>query len=192
MTYYIAPHITDWQRQIIIGTLLGGSSIVKPKNGKNCYLSMRGKYVYWIEYKALELKNLASPKSILFEKKTNYFRWHSLCYSCFTEFYKMFYEKNNKKIEMNTLNELRDIGLAIWFVDIGKIQNNTISFKTNQFGRKGTETIAQYLTEIDLKTTILERKNGFRVKIDETSSERFLKVIAHRVPEFMEEKLKGN
>lgn len=185
MTYYIGPKITPWQRQIILGTVLGGSSIVKPKGGRNSYLSMRGKDAYWLEYKSQELKNLASPTPFLIENENKYFRWHSLCYPEFNEFHTSFYADGKKHVSMNIMNELRDIGLATWFLDGGKLEKNTIVFNTNVFREEGTNLIAQFFNEISIAAEPVIKGKSFRVTIKEQSVEKFFKVISHRVPEFM-------
>jgi len=47
----------DWQEQIIIGTVLGGSSLTKPPKGKNYYLSMRSKEELWLRFKMGHLQS---------------------------------------------------------------------------------------------------------------------------------------
>lgn len=185
MTYYIGPKITPWQRQIILGTVLGGSSVVKPKGGRNSYLSMRGKDAYWLEYKSQELKNLASPTPFLIENENKYFRWHSLCYPEFNEFHNLFYADGKKHVTMDILNELRDIGLATWFLDGGKVEKNSIVFNTNVFREDGTKLIAQFFNEISIKAESVIKGKSLRVTILEESVEKFTKVINHRIPEFM-------
>ncbi len=189
MTYYIGPKITPWQRQIILGTVLGGSSVVKPKGGRNSYLSMRGKDAYWLEYKSQELKNLASPTPFLVENENKYFRWHSLCYPEFNEFHTLFYKDGKKHISMSVMNELRDIGLATWFLDGGTLKKNTIVFNTNVFREEGTNLIAQFLNEISISAEAVIKEKSFRVTIKEESIEKFFKVISNRIPNFMLHKL---
>jgi hypothetical protein len=58
----INPKVTTAQRFLIIGTILGGSSIIKPKKGKNCYLSMRDKDISWLKHKADQLCRLNSDR----------------------------------------------------------------------------------------------------------------------------------
>jgi len=185
VTYYIGPKITDWQHQIILGTILGGSSIVKPKGGRNSYLSMRGKDAYWLEYKSQELKNLASPTPFLIENENKYFRWHSLCYPEFNTYHELFYRDGKKKVDIETLNELRDIALAVWYLDNGKLDRGRVVFNTNVFKEDGTSLIARYFNEIGINTHAVIKSNSFRVVIESGSIERFFKVISQRVPHFM-------
>src|ERR1700677_3628118 len=109
MTYFENPSISDWHKQLIIGTVLGGSSLVKPKKGRNCYLFMRSADNKWLNYKAQELDALASQRP--FTQEGNTIRWHSNCYPIFTEYYEMFYLNNKKCVSMQILDSLRDIGL---------------------------------------------------------------------------------
>lgn len=185
MTYYISPPVSDWQRQIILGTVLGGSSIVRPVGGKNSYLSMRGKDAYWLEYKNHELKDLASPNPFLIEKDNKYFRWHSLCYPVFNDYHALFYEGRKKTVRIDVLNELRDIGLAVWFLDGGRYERRHVLLNTTTFGEEGTETVCQYFNEISLPAVVKKKGNSFKVQLEPNASLKFLKTVAHRVPEFM-------
>ena len=56
MTYENSPIIKSYQKQILYGTILGGSSIVNPTYGRNCYLAMRDNNLNWLSYKINELK----------------------------------------------------------------------------------------------------------------------------------------
>lgn len=182
MTHIINPQITPKQKNIIIGTILGGSSIVKPNKGKNCYLSMRSKNIDWLKFKANELKNLASSDPITVEK-TN--RWHSICYPIFNDFEKMFYENGERKLESDTLNLLQELSLAVWFIDCGKVIKNKILLNTHIWGEKGTQQIAEYLNSLEWKSNIVMERKNYRVKIEEESSKEFLQMCKSSVPQFV-------
>jgi hypothetical protein len=179
MTHIINPKITQNQKFLIIGTILGGSSIIKPQKGKNCYLSMRDKDLDWLKFKADQLKDLTSQSPLTIEK-TN--RWHSVCYPLFNDFYNMFYDGKNRKLKMEDLNLLHDSSIAIWFGDAGKCKKEKVFLNTNIWGKKGTELISEYFTNLDWENNIvLERKN-FRIILSEDSSEEFLKLCDPYLP----------
>jgi hypothetical protein len=189
MTYYIGPQISDNQKQIILGTVLGGSSIIKPTGGRNSYLSMRGKEAYWLEYKSHELKDLASPNPFLIEKDNKYFRWHSLCYPVFNDFYSMFYNDKGKTVTMDTLNELRDIGLAVWFIDGGKLEKGSVVLNTTVFGEEYSNIISQYFCEVTLPSYVKVKGKSCKVILTPPSTLRFLRTIVDKVPNFMRHRL---
>lgn len=188
MTYYDNPSIIDWHKQVIMGTVLGGSSIVKPKKGKNCYLFMRSADKKWLEYKACELSLLASQRP--FTKEGNTIRWHSNCYPIFTNYYNIFYNENKKMVKMDILDSLRDIGLAVWYVDCGKLHKNKIILNTNKFGEAGTETIVKYFNEVGIgETTLVHERKYIRLSFSEEATTKFLLIVANRIPNFMHAQL---
>jgi hypothetical protein len=179
MTHMINPKVTNQQRFLIIGTILGGSSIIKPKKGKNCYLSMREKDLSWLRHKADQLVDLASQSPMTIEK-TN--RWHSVCYPIFNEFREMFYEGDKRSLNVDTLNLLHDSSIAIWFGDAGKCKGDHVVINTNIWGEKGTEMIVEYFTSLEWDASVaLERKN-FRVKLGRESSKEFLSMVSSYLP----------
>lgn len=187
MTYYHDPNITDFQKQIIMGTILGGSSIVKPKNGKNCCLFMRDKNLNWLQYKSAELQGLTSQKPL--NEDQNTYRWHSNCYPVFNEFYSMFYKNDQKIVSMEILDKLRDIALAIWYGDAGKLVKDQAVLNTHRFGEKGTEIITDYLNIISYDCKSIKERNNSRICFTPDSTIRFFKLIGEKLPEFMWGKL---
>jgi hypothetical protein len=188
MTYYDNPSITDWHKQIIMGTVLGGSSLVKPKKGKNCYIFMRCADKKWLEYKAYELSPLASQRP--FTKEGNTIRWHSNCYPVFTDYYNLFYKSNKKAVNMDILDSLRDIGLAIWYADCGKLHKNKIILNTNKFGEEGTKTIVRYFDEVGVgETNLIKERQYTRLEFSPNATTKFLLIVANRIPDFMHAKL---
>lgn len=188
MTYYENPEISDWHKQIIIGTVLGGSSLVKPKKGRNCYLFMRSADVNWLKYKATELDNLASQRP--YTQEGNTLRWHSNCYPVFTEYYDLFYKNGKKAITMEVLDSLRDIGLAVWYGDSGRVKKDSIILNTNKFGEEGTSVISQYFIEAGIgETKMAKERKYIRLILTPEATERFLLIVANRIPDFMHNNL---
>lgn len=176
----VNPIITLRQRQVIRGTILGGSSIVKPKKGRNCYLSMRCKNASWIEFKSRELNNLASFAPFTKEKT---FRWHSMCYPVFEEYRKEFYKKKGERfLALESLDPLQDIGLAIWFADCGRVKNDRIILNTHIWQEAGTKVIAEYFSLLGYTADIFMERNCLRVRLDQKSSQSFLRLVTHHLP----------
>lgn len=189
MTYYTSPVMTEWQRQIILGTILGGSSIVKPKRGKNSYLFMRSKDHAWVAYKAEELKGFSSQRP--FTEEGNTLRWHSNCFPIFNSFRETFYGDGKKKIKMSILDIMKDIGLAVWYGDCGKIRKGRVYLNTHKFGLESTKIAVKYFNEIGIPADVAYERNNLRVTLTPEGSQRFLVTIAHRLPDFMHKKLEG-
>lgn len=179
MTHVINPEITKRQKQIITGTILGGSSIIRPKGGQNCYLSMRCKNSNWLQFKAIELTNLSSSKPFTIER-TN--RWHSLCYPIFNDFYDEFYFKNNRKLKPDTLDLLTDIALAIWYIDVGKMVAGRLIMNTNIWGKEGTDFILDYFNAIGFQSEIFKERERFRVRMTLKATNMFRNMVEPHLP----------
>ena len=93
---------------------------------------------------------------------------------------------------MNVLDSLMDIALAIWFLDggskTGRNRKNAY-INTTKFGEEGTKVIHRYFNELDMACNV--NTDGKRKKVVFTvdGTEKFFKVIAHRFPAFMYDRL---
>ena len=72
----------NFQSQILIGSVLGGSSLVKPPKGVNYYLSMRSNNDKWLMYKISEMPDFFTNCNISCYKGT--LRCNSCCHKKIT------------------------------------------------------------------------------------------------------------
>ena len=179
MTHMINPKITQAQKFLITGTILGGSSIIKPKKGKNCYLSMRDKDLSWLKFKADQIKELSSQSPMTIEK-TN--RWHSVCYPVFNEFRDMFYKDDKRNLSEECLGLLHDSSIAIWFGDAGKCKAGKAVFNTNIWGEEGTQKIAEYFKSLEWDCEVFGERGNQRVRMSVKSTEEMLKMCSPYLP----------
>jgi hypothetical protein len=179
MTHTVSPLLTNRQKQVIMGTILGGSSIVRPANGKNCYLSMRGKSERWLKFKAEELSSLASWKPFTVET-TN--RWHSMCYPIFNDYFQMFYVEKQRKINPEVIDQLGDVAMMIWFGDCGRHERNRVILNTHIWGEEGTQKIKEYFETLGWASDIIRERGNFRIKLDAESSKDFIGLIEPHLP----------
>ena len=182
--HIIQPKVKDRVFQIINGTILGGSSLIKPKGGQNSYLSMRSKNGKWLDYKALQLGDFASSEPFTWERNTN--RWHSLCYPLFTELRKKYYSNNKRFISVELLDslKLKDIAFSIWFGDCGDYNNGIITYNTKVWGEEGTQEISKYFDLLGFKCEVFKIRKNFRIRLDFDSSQKLAKMIFGLMPQF--------
>jgi hypothetical protein len=174
--YGMGPNQREYQ--IILGTILGGSSIIKPNKGKHCYLSMRDKRGNWLEHKSFQLARYASPKPFTIEA-TN--RWHSLCHPVFDEFRIKFYNDGKRHLEIDHL-DFWDVGLAVWFVDAGQYSKNRVIINTHVWGEENSEKIVEYFNFCDWPAKLTKDRNHFRVQLESEASVRFMKTVIPEIP----------
>lgn len=177
MRNFSGPTLTNRQRSFIIGTLLGGSSLVLPAKGKNCYLAMRDKNVEWIRYKATELYVIGSTSSFLYENNTC--RWRSCCYSVLNEFQSMFYHDFKRQINKECLDLLNELAIAIWIGDAGGIDKGQVILNTKLWNQDAL--IQEYFHEIGLETKV--GKN--RLIFTHASSVELMKMCCKYYPDWL-------
>lgn len=153
-----------------------------PKRGCNCYLSMRGRNIDWLRYKATELETLASQDPITVEK-TN--RWHSVCYPVFNSYREKFYNsKGERRLQIEELDGMWDVALAIWFGDCGRYKNGKVVLNTHIWREHGSKTIVKYFNYLDYDAEVIQERKNFRVRLDEKSSLDFMKMVEPKLPFF--------
>ena len=174
------------KEQVLIGTVLGGSSLVKPPKGVNYYLSMRSQNELWLRYKMEEMSEYFPTTKINWYNNT--YRCNSQCCEKLTEYQNLLYDGNRRKITMNLLDKLMDYGIAVWFLESGSKtgrDNKNAYINTTKFGEEGTKIIHQFFNEVDMYCNV--NRDGSRIKIlftvDGTVS--LFETIACRFPEFM-------
>src|SRR4051812_46543834 len=108
MTYQLGPQLTANQRMVLYGTILGGSSIIRPDRGKNCYLAMRDRDYQWLMYKTEELQDFFKMDQNVIKKDKNTYRCYSIAYPVFNDVYDVFYKDGKKIITYDVLEILND------------------------------------------------------------------------------------
>ena len=189
MTYQLGPELTNRQRQIIYGTILGGSSIVKPANGRNCYLAMRDKDEEWLGYKLSEISCLFRSDFNPIKRDKGTFRCYSISYPVFNEFYDEMYENGIKTVKMDTLNILNDLAWMIWFIDSGKKNLNKATLRTHKFGEEGSQIICQYFNELNVDCEVHKGRGRFEIAFSEEGTINFIKTFVHCLPPFLLKRL---
>lgn len=174
--------MSDWQRQIVMGTVLGGSSLVVPTRGRSAYLAMRDRQRHWLAYKCAELEAFAGEKPFYEDGAT--LRWFSACYPVFREVRDEMYDGKRRRITSRLLDRLRDIGLAVWFGDCGRLRGGKVVLATSVLGDVGTAVAANWFADVGIgRPDIRHGKQGLRLLFDTAASEQFLMLVASRLPE---------
>lgn len=180
----------DFEHQILLGTILGGSSLVRPPKGRNYYLSMQSKNSQWLQWKADYMPHYFNDYKMRLYGST--YRCNSICCRKLTDLYGLLYKDNERNITMSILDILQDTGLAIWFLDggskTGRGKRNAY-LNTTRFGYEGTKIIRQYFNEVNMNCEINRDKKRWKVLFTVEGTICFLKTIAHQFPNFMYNRL---
>ena len=172
-------NINERESQIILGTLLGTSSIIYPEKSKNPHLLMRSnkKNSIWIRCKAFELKKFSRPKSFIEDQYS--YRWNSISTELLLPYYKIFYKNKNKQITLNLLESLKPLSICCWFLDKGFINDTECGFKLLE-DKKSNKNILKYFSLLDLP---LIKKNSHNYIFSESKNVlSFFNIIKNHIP----------
>ena len=184
-------HITDIQEQIIIGAVLGGCSLIKQPKGKNYYLSMRSSDCMWLKYKMAELYNCFQSTEFSCQVKT--YRCNTICLEELSYFYKLLYKDGKRYASSSILEKLRDIGLAIWFIETGgwagRNRKNAY-INTTLLGLESSYIVENYFNSLHgINCKLHIGKNRMKVLFSVPSSEKLMKIILPKYPNYLIQKI---
>lgn len=175
------------QDQVLIGTVLGGSTLAKPPRGSNYYLSMRSSNKDWLLYKASEMSHYF--KRVEARRYGATFRVNSCCCESLTSCHAMMYDGPRRKVTMGLLDRLRDVGIAVWYLDnggrTGRGRKNAY-LNTTAFGEEGTETACRYFNEVDMPCRVNRTRGRLKVLFSVAGTEALFATIAFHFPPFMD------
>ncbi len=133
--------ISHSHRQIILGTLLGDGHLFIPKRRpsrpvpqadlpRNARFTTSScekdkGYILW-KFHELEPTGLFPPPKPK-KRSTGRIQWvlESRRNPLFTELHKLFYPDGKKRLPLGVLDELDDLGLAVWYMDDGNLGLNS-------------------------------------------------------------------
>ena len=183
--------LTQEQKSIIIGSLLGDGYLRIVPGRKNAFLEINHsisekKYVDW---KHQELKNLVKnpPKTRKGKGKRIAYRFFTRQHPELTEFYQEFYQDREKVIPNLKLNPLI---IAVWFMDDGSKTYRTYYLNTQCFDYQSQKKLVHILKEqYGIESSLNRDKEYYRIRIKQSSAKRFKKLIQNYIIPTMEYKL---
>ena len=170
--------LTDRQKSIITGKLLGDGSLRKKKSTllEINHSHKQEDYVFWL-YK--ELENLVRTKPKIRKSGENRlsYRFTTLSHGSLNSFYEDFYGSSGRK-QIPTTLKLDGLTLAVWFMDDGSKSYNTVYLNTQQFDKKNQEILKNFLfNKWNIKSTFNKDKKYLRLRIRVESIEKFKSLI---------------
>lgn len=171
--------LSDDQKQIVMGTLLGNSRL--QVNSDGVYLLMKSKDSSWLHAKGDCLKCIEQCR---WRSKGNYY-WQSISHECLDEYYDLLYDGGKKVASMSYLDRLRDIGVMVWYGDVGCLvgrNRNNACLRTQALGETN-EVVEKFFNEVNVPCNInrVRRKSVIVFTLDGTR--QLFKIIGHIIPE---------
>ena len=179
-------NLTNREKQVVLGTLLGNSSIIFPQKSSYPHLQMResiSKGGSWIRCKAEELRKFSRAKSFVADKDS--FRWNSISDECWMYFYILCYKNQKKTITPEWLDQLQDYGICCWFMDKGNLLARSSHIRVSRLNEESLKNIATYFDVIGIQTTIKKHGGSTVIHFDMEATKKLFKIIGHCIPAFV-------
>lgn len=172
--------LTDLQRSIIVGTLLGDGSLIETFSKNNLRLQIdhcaaQKSYVFW-KYEALKPLVLTPPT---FQKKNRSWKFRTISHPELTRLGRLFYRERQKIVPKEIASLLGPIGLAVWFMDDGALHTSGYLINTQCFTESECELLKDALKHsFRIEHITMHRDHrGRRLYIQAASKGRFRKII---------------
>lgn len=169
--------LTEEQKSILIGCLLGDGTMRKKKNAhleiNHCFAQRS--LVDWIFSKFSSLVT-TSPKWRKGNGKREAYRFATQKLPVLTPFYNQFYIGGKKIIPANLI--LNSLSLAVWFMDDGSKSRSSIYLNTQQFNLNEQLQLIDFLkNQFGIEATLNKDKIYYRIRIRTRSVKRFIELV---------------
>lgn len=163
--------LSEIQKQVLVGTLLGDGCLETQNNGRTYRLKVEHSiaqkdYVEW-KYKVLEKFILSKPR---IRKKLSYgLIRESYCFSTVSHgslrFYGQQFYRNGKKVIPRIIGKmLTPLALAVWFMDDGSVKSKkhkALVIHSQSFNKQDLERIIKVMEEkYGIRSTLRKRGDG--------------------------------
>lgn len=189
--------MTDFQKQVLIGTMLGDSSL---RMGKGCISPSMScthgiKQKEYCEYKTKIFKSIGAKcnyhkRNTLDERTGIYYEDYTMFIPANPEFlpyYKEFYPNGKKVIPINSLNQFTEVSLAFMFMDDGCKNSSGYSIATNCFEVTNIQQFQDFLLKrFSIATSLFSNKSLY---IKASSRNLFTYLISPYITDCLKYKL---
>lgn len=164
--------LSELQRQVLVGTLLGDGCLETQNQGRTYRLKIEHSFSQksYVDWKYEIFKNWVLTEPIVKEHKSygllrkNY-RFSTVSSGSFRFYGQQFYKKDGKKIIPKLISKmLSPLVLAVWFMDDGSIKSNkhkALVIHTQSFTKEDLIRIIQVLeNKYGIKSTLRSRDTG--------------------------------
>lgn len=162
--------LTYKERQILLGHSIADGHLRRIKNtsGVICHSTKQIRYFLW-KYENLfrlcgNFKSSTRKSTVAKRGWVREIRCSINTHPILNQFYDLIYKKGKKRITEEFLNQLDDLGLAVWFMDDGTRDNPGSKFCTYGFPKEDVELFRDWLMEkYSISSSVQPSSNALRI-----------------------------
>jgi DNA-binding transcriptional regulator WhiA len=188
--------LTDAQREILIGVILGDAHLETQNDGK----TYRVKFEYSLKHR--EYANhlyeifrewILTPPQLKQDDTHNNIWFQTVSHGAFRFYAHQFYDDKRKCVPKLIHRYLSNRAIAYWYMDDGSVKSREskgVIFNTQSFIKNDIERLIKCLrSRFNLETKIREQKDGLQIYISGKSYERFLEIVEPYIHKSMRYKI---
>lgn len=198
-TYKTTLRLSDVQREMLVGILLGDACLETQNAGRTYRLKIEqgaahADYVQHL-YEALRDWVLSPPRSKQGQTRgvtTINLAFQTVSHAELAEFGELFYRDRRKIVPVNIGDLLTARGLAYWYMDDGSMKSSEskgVLFNTHAYQPDEISTLIAVLGEFGLDAKHRRQTDGVQIYVSGRSFERFVELVDPYVIEAMRYKV---
>ena len=192
--------LTDRQRQIIVGLMLGDGHL-ESRNNRTYRLKVehsigQKEYTDWLyaELRDLVITEPQVKDQIVNGKKYQKYWFNTLSCGSLRFYGQLFYQDKKKLIPKQISKFVSPLSLAIWFMDDGSLkssQHRARIINTQCFDLAGLERLQEMFRKLfNVHTTLRKQPEGYQMYIPSTEIEKFVEIVRPYIIPTMDYKIK--
>lgn len=176
------------QKSVLIGSLLGDGTLRLGERAINVNLKLehglqQKEYLWW-KYQIFKNWVFTEPKvSYRYDSngkkycKSWWFR--TVRHPILTEYWKLFYPKRKKVIPKTIDKDINPLVLAVWIMDDGSYNKNSIDISTYSFSIKDIERLQKTLKKNFslVSNSYKDRDKGYRIRFSVSETKKLVEII---------------
>ena len=187
--------LTQFQKSIVLGSILGDGYIRKISGRKEVFLEINHSYSQkeYVDWKYMMLKTVcrSGPKIRKGNGQRVAYRFYTRQSRDFTKLMNQFHQGKQKIIPKEI--HLNPVTLAVWFMDDGsKCRDSDVYLNTQQFDYKSQQHLLSALKTLGLDGTLNKDKHYFRIRFLKASIPKLHMLVTRYIHPSMNYKLSYN
>ena len=184
--------LSDRQREVVVGTLLGDAHLETKDQGRTYRLKIEHSrkqraYVDWLYHEFQSLVRTAPQqreRTVTLKGRTAEYAlywFNTLSLGTFRFYAQQFYQRKKKLVPRQIGRWLTPLALAVWYMDDGSIKSNahrTVLLNTHAFDAGSLQRLqAALLQRYGVHATLRKQREGTQLYVGAASADAFLNVI---------------
>lgn len=169
--------LDNFQRSIIVGTILGDGHLLKTTRGYCLRLNHGIKQKEYVDWKHKALESIATQPKVY----KNSYHFRTVSHPCMPRYRKLFYKDRVKVIPDNLSVLLNPIALAVWIMDDGTNElgySRCLRINTQCFSIQDQRKLINILqNKFGIKTTLNKDKGKYRLRIAKENMEKLRSIV---------------